>query len=680
MYVLSRMRNCISNLLIFSGLMAVSPAFARTVSPARAGEADSVPVYNLGTVEVRGESSAREARSTAPVHTLTDKKMLTTGVTDISDAVNRLPGVTLRDYGGAGGLKTVSVRGFGASHTGVIYDGVPLSDVQSGQIDLSRYALDNLRSLSLSVGDNDDIFGPARMAANAATLSISSFAPDLSDDAKANTLVAQFKGGSFGYVSPYLRLGRKWSRRSATMAAGEFVHTRNNYPFTLRNGNLETRERRNNSRMNSGHIELNHLYKPTESSTLTAKAYWYDNSRQLPGPVIYYNNISREHLRESNLFGQLSWRNTFNSRWSMQATAKGGWSRSLYSDVNGKYPGGVLNQNYYQREAYATASALWLPASGWAVSYAADYAFNNLSSNLATDTKPLRHSILQSLTGRWRSRRVTVTARLLHSLYLNGARAGESTRNARRFSPSASVSVKPFRSEELHIRASYKNIFRVPTFNEAYFDHFGSISLKPEVTDQVNVGLTWSPRPQGWLSEALITVDVYHNSIRDMIVAVPHNMFLWSMSNLGRVKVTGVDATVQSTFPLPGKRQDLVLAGNYSYQRARPDLPAAKPEWQVAYIPRHSGTGSLTWENPWVNTAVRVTAVSHRYTTSNNAPGTRVAGYVDAGATLWHTFSFRGHELTLRGDLVNVLDKQYCVVARYPMPGRSWYLSVRFVL
>ncbi|MDE6391199.1 MAG: TonB-dependent receptor plug domain-containing protein, partial [Duncaniella sp.] len=304
------MRNCISILLTAAGLAASSVSYARDVSPARAGEADSVPVYSLGTVEVRGEGSAREASSTAPVHTLTDKKMLTRGVSDISDAINRLPGVTLRDYGGAGGLKTVSVRGFGASHTGVVYDGVPLSDVQSGQIDLSRYSLDNLRALSLSVGDNDDIFGPARMASSAATLSISSFAPDLGDRAKANTLVAQLKGGSFGCISPYLRLGRKWNSRSATMAAGEFMHTRNDYPFTLRNGTLETRERRNNSRMNSGHAELNHLYKPTESSTLTAKAYWYDNSRQLPGPVIYYNNIRREHLSESNLFGHLSWRNT----------------------------------------------------------------------------------------------------------------------------------------------------------------------------------------------------------------------------------------------------------------------------------------------------------------------------------------------------------------------------------
>ena len=76
------------------------------------------------------------------------------GVTDVADALHRIPGVTLRDYGGAGGMKTVSVRGFGAKHTGVSYDGIMLSDCQSGEIDLSRYSLDNVDQLSLVIGDN----------------------------------------------------------------------------------------------------------------------------------------------------------------------------------------------------------------------------------------------------------------------------------------------------------------------------------------------------------------------------------------------------------------------------------------------------------------------------------------------------------------------------------------------
>ena len=100
-------------------------------------------------------------RSTAPLRILDREQMLSLGVTDVADALHRMAGITLRDYGGAGGLKTVSVRGFSAKHTGVSYDGIMLSDCQSGEIDLSRYSLDNVEYLSLVVGDNDDIFIPA---------------------------------------------------------------------------------------------------------------------------------------------------------------------------------------------------------------------------------------------------------------------------------------------------------------------------------------------------------------------------------------------------------------------------------------------------------------------------------------------------------------------------------------
>ena len=109
--------------------------------------------HQLREVMVTESRRQQEVTSTAPLHIINREQMLSLGVTDVADALHRIPGVTLRDYGGAGGLKTVSVRGFGAKHTGVSYDGVMLSDCQSGEIDLSRYSLDNVDQLSLVIGE-----------------------------------------------------------------------------------------------------------------------------------------------------------------------------------------------------------------------------------------------------------------------------------------------------------------------------------------------------------------------------------------------------------------------------------------------------------------------------------------------------------------------------------------------
>ncbi len=48
--------------------------------------------------------------------------------------------------------------------------------------------------------------------------------------------------------------------------------------------------------------------------------------------------------------------------------------------------------------------------------------------------------------------------------------------------------------------------------------------------------------------------------------------------------------------------------------------------------------------------------------------------------TVQHIFQFRGHILELRADLINALDTRYELVARYPMPGRSWQASLAFRL
>lgn len=648
--------------------------FGNTVEP------DTVAgkIHELGGVEVSASAASKPLTSSAPIHVLDAEKLKVTGVSDISDALHRMPGVTLRDYGGAGGLKTVSVRGFGAAHTAVVYDGITLSDCQSGQIDVSRYSLDNIGSLSMIIGDNDDIFIPARAAASAATLAVSSLTLPGFDDCRPH-FTGQLRVGSFGNINPFFRIGKSFSERVAVAATGEFVHADNDYPFTLENGASTSRERRNNSKMNSGHAEIDAGVKLTARSSLKGKIYYYDNARRLPGPVIYYNDVNHEKLRERNFFAQLQYRNVVNSKWSFQGNAKFNWAASLYHDEKGIYPGGTLDQNYWQREAYVSGCALFMPDEKWAVDYSADYAYNNLNSNLNNDARPYRSSVLQSLTARYRRGGVSLMARALYSVYVNGANAGPDGRNASRLSPSVSVSWQPFGHRTFFLRASYKNIFRVPSFNEVYFDHYGSAELSPESTDQINVGATCLVPAASWLPELSMTVDGYLNHIKDKIVAIPYNMFVWQMINLGKVRMLGLDVTLNATVRLkPG--QSLIFAGNYSYQRAQPRTDPSAADWmkQVAYTPLNSGGMSVSYENPWVNVVIHGTGVSARYAANSNAPETKIPGYMEFGVAAYRTFRLRDHSLEMRADLLNMFDKQYEVVARYPMPGRSWLFSVRY--
>lgn len=602
------------------------------------------------------------------------------GIVDLSDAMKRLPGVNLRDYGGAGGMKTVSVRGLGSQHTGVILDGAPLSNLQTGEIDLSRYSLDNVSSMSLNIGDNEDIFMPARSAASASTLSINSWAPKISD-LRPVTLSAQVKTGSFGMINPYLRFGLSDSRHLAFVFTGDYTHADNNYPYTVPNGRETMHARRKNSRLDAGHAELNFAYEPNPGSRLAAKAYYYDSYQHLPGPVILYNDESNQTLKEVNMFGQLHYRTRLSSMFTLSAMGKFNWNKTRYKDRDGIYPGGILDNHYIQREAYATATLLCTPMNGLALAYALDYFYNDLSSNLKSYSNPHRNSILQSLSAKYRIWRITLTARGLLSIYKDTPERGAKTLNHTGLSPSAGISIQPIGGSNLFFRLNYKNIFRMPTFNELYFDHYGSINLEPETTDQFNFGITYGLPSRSWLSALDITIDTYLNKVKNKIVAVPYNMFVWTMTNLGKVDAYGIDATLNAEFPVY-RGQKIIASGNYSWQKALAKTSRDKLDWnkQLPYIPVHSGAFSIAWENPWVSVGLKGSGCSLRYASKENIPSSRLAGYMEFGFMAWHTFRFHGHELELRADLVNAFNKQYELVASYPMPGRAWLATIKFTL
>lgn len=628
----------------------------------------------LRDVEIVEKSHSKQLSSSAPLHTLGQEEMLRLGVTDIADALHRLPGITLRDYGGAGGMKTVSVRGFGAKHTGVSYDGVTLSECQSGEIDVSRYSLDNVDNITLTVGDNDDIFIPARHAAYPALLSISTMQPPTADTRPH--LTAQMRIGSFGYASPFLRYQQSLSDRFALSVSGEYTYAENDYPYRLQNGGYTEHKTRTNSMMNSAHGEAGFVWRTSRNSRLDGKVYYYDNDRELPGQARYYTDISLETLHDRNFFAQLQYRAWNSKTLSFRWQGKFNWASSDYGN---KYnQGSNSGAEYWQREAYTSACLLYMPVGGLAFDYSLDYSFNNLNSNLSTDTRPYRHTVLQSLTAKYTDKRFTAMARLLLSLYLNKAKDGASSRDMRKLSPSLSLAYQLLEDEELYVRASYKNIFRAPTFNESYYYHYGSTDLLPESTDQYNIGVTWEHR-FAKRTDVRLTVDGYVNHVKDMIVAVPYNMFVWRTINVGKVKSHGIETTAGVSHKF-GKRYALLFSGSYSWQKCENRSNSESPYYgnQIAYTPEHQGSAAVSFENPWVNLSVHGHGVSRRYTTNEHYQGTKVAGYFETGVTAYRDFNLWHGALQARLDVKNLLDKQYYIVAKYPMPGISYQFSINY--
>ena len=633
--------------------------------------------YLLDGVTVTARRMPAKITSTTSVQVFGKEDLKNLGLQNMGDAVKRFAGTNVRDYGGIGGLKTVSVRNLGAAHTAVSYDGVAISNTQAGQIDIGRFSLDNVSTLSLAIGHDDNLLQSARLFASAGVLNIETEKPHFENGKRHHTQV-QMRGGSFGYLTPAIRHWQALGERTKLSVEGNYLHAEGEYPFTLKNGTLVTEQKRINSDVESyqGEVNLFHTFK--DESELSAKAYYYNSKRGLPGAVILYNSESDERLWDENFFAQAKYKKAFSPQWTLQAQGKYNYSWNKYEDTGVEYTGGKQTDTNRQTEYYLSASALYKPTSAWSFSLSQDGFINRLHTNGANSPEPVRYTSLTALNARYQSGQLKASGSMVATYITEEVKAGNTPEDRRRLSPTLSLSWQPWKGEQLFVRALYKNTFRVPTFSDLYYLRVGNTSLKPEKATEYTVGLTWSGTPFSFTDFVSLTVDGYYNEVNDKIIAFP-STYVWKMQNYGKVHITGIDATLATAIPL-GKSVNLNLSGNYSWQKA---LDVTNPEaknykHQLPYTPEHNGNVSATLEMPWVNVGYTVTMVSKRYFLAQNIEANRIDGYSEHTATLWREFKLGKCGLRMQAEIINLTDAQYDVIKYYPMPGRSWRLTGTF--
>ena len=633
--------------------------------------------HQLDAVTVTARRMPAKISSATSVQVFRKEDLKNMGLQNMGDAVKRFAGTNVRDYGGIGGIKTVSVRNLGAAHTAVSYDGVAISNTQAGQIDIGRFSLDNVSSLSLAIGHEDQMLQSARLFASAGVLNIETEKPHFDDGRNSFTQI-QMRGGSFGYLTPSLRHWQKLGERTRLSVDANYQRAHGEYPFELKNGQLTTREKRINSDIEVLQGEANLFHTFHDEGELNVKAYYYHSERGLPGAVILYNNASDERLCDENFFVQARYKKVFGPKWTLQAQGKYNYSWNRYEDTGAQYAGGKQTDTNRQQEYYLSASVLYQPVEGWSLSLSQDGFINRLHTNGTNSPEPIRYSSLTALNARYQRGGLKLSGTLVGTYITEQVKAGNTPEDRKRLSPTLSASWQPWEDELFFVRAMYKHTFRVPTFNDLYYLRVGNTNLKPEKATEYTLGVTWSGTPFRFTDFVSLTVDGYFNHVDDKIIAFP-STYVWKMQNYGTVHITGIDVTLATAIPL-SQKTSMNLSGNYSWQQALDitNQEAKNYRHQLPYTPEHNGNVSATFEMPWVNVGYTVTMVGKRYYLAQNIKANEIEGYNEHTATLWREFKFKKCGLRLQTEVINLTDTQYDVIKYYPMPGRSWRLTGTF--
>lgn len=633
-------------------------------------------VHQIPDVTVSARKTPPAIKATSPFQVMNKTDLERLGTYDVSEAVKHFSGVNVKDYGGIGGLKTISVRSMGAQHTGVIYDGVSVSDCQSGQIDISRYSLTNVSELSMTIGQTDNIYQSAKAFASAGVLNIQTSKPERENNLPS--LDANIKAGSFGMVNPSLLYMQNFNQRIGISLYGDYMRADGNYPFKMWNGSTLIDSKRNNSDIRSWRGEANMYVSLRNEQNIQLKAYLYDSKRGLPGSVIYDNPYAAERLYDKNYFAQGRYEKLWGEKLKLQTLGKFNytWTRDYNNQA-----AGITNDKYKQTETYLSATVLANPCRNLSISFAQDFAYNYLYTNLKNAKFPKRYTSLSVIAAKYETSIITASASLLNTFITEKVKTGKASDDRKRLSPAISISWKPIANQGIRIRASYKDIFRTPTFNDLYYTLIGNTNLKPETTRQTNLGITWDKSmPENSVRFISISTDAYYNIVNNKIVAVP-TMFVWKMMNVGKVETIGTDVNVSAECSITDKI-NIYISGSYNFTQAEDITDETSKTWrnQIVYTPKHYGSGNLTLETPWINIAYNMIASSERYTFAQNLPSYRIEPYTDHSISLYRKFNWKKHNFKIQLDALNLGGNNYEIIRFYPMPGHNYKISINYYL
>ena len=629
----------------------------------------------LRKVEITRPLFYKEEASTMPVQHLSKKDLDILNSISVSDAVKFFSGVQVMDYGGIGGMKTIDVRSLSSNHTAVFYNGIAINNAQNGQVDLGKFSLDNIESITLFNGQQTKLLIPGKAFSSASTLLLESQIP-VFEEGKSYHFKIGTRIGDFGLFNPSFLWQQKLSKNTSLSFNTEWVKANGRYDFYYAKGNVDTLINRQNSDVDALRLEASLNGTLKDSSNWELHLYNYTSKRGLPGAAVDNKYYSNDRQWDKDFFIQGRWEKRYNDLYSLLVNAKYNRQDLRYQDPDFHNTQGFLENNYNQKEVYLSAANLFVWSNTLKSSLSADYFYNSLDADLKDFVYPERHTLLVNAAIEWQKNNFNIQANGLATILKEKVRVGTSTGDKQVLSPSISASWKPFEDQNLYIRSFFKSIFRAPTFNDSYYTLVGSTSLKPEYVKQYDLGFTWQKAFDSRLQQITFKADAYHNRIKDRITAIPlANLFRWTMVNLGRVEINGIDFGASGNAELAANI-NLDFGVNYTYQKAIDKTEGgANFNQHIPYAPKNSGSGFIAAAYKAFGLNYNLLYTGERYSLRPNILTNKMDDWLIQNLSVSYHNKFAKLNYKVLAEVNNIADINYTVIRNYPMPGRNYRIS-----
>jgi outer membrane cobalamin receptor len=596
---------------------------------------------------------------------------------DIGVLLQKTSGTSVKSYGGLGGLKTVSVKGLNSQHTAFVQDGFLLQNAQTGQLNLGQIMVDNISEISLNEGAKQSFLLPVSAYTKGSLISISS---KFNQFENKNTSASNFTVGvgSFGQLNTYL--SSKYERNQFLLSSYlKYRKAEGDYPFEVSNGSQTLSENRMNNDLKDRYGGVTVAYQFKNKAEIRSITNFKEIQQGLPGAVILYNNASNQRLNVNQVNTKLDFTH-FYKKLYYRIHSTYSKDKLNYIDPSFLNNSGGINTTY-TNDFFDVAVSLQRKIKKIDTYGGIESKYNTLSFSTINSAVPERLTNLALIGGKYKFKSWTLESQVSGQAIQESNKNGEKAKDVFKVNPFFSLQRESLKPMKLTINAWYRNSFRMPTFNELYYNNIGNYSLNPEETNQFSLGVSMFPLSKK--NGLKLVVNSFYNEVKNQILALPtKNLFVWSMQNIGKVKNYGFESRIEFSRVFK-KDWKFNLSTNYTQQNALDISNSESPtfENQVAYMPKHSANFDVNISYKEIGLSSSLMRISKRYSLNENIVTNEVSGFttLDLGFYFNHKMA-DDSALKLHFMVKNVLDVPYNYIRYFVMPGRNFLMTLSYAI
>lgn len=209
--------------------------------------------------------------------------------------------------------------------------------------------------------------------------------------------------------------------------------------------------------------------------------------------------------------------------------------------------------------------------------------------------------------------------------------------------------------------------FRIPTFNDLYWEEGGNPDLKPESSYQAEIGNVFT------FQNFSITQTFYYMKIKDLLRWVPGTNGIWMPQNTDKVDSYGAETLFgwKKSF---GKN-NLTANATYAYTVSE----NVETKKQLFFVPFNKVTASVAYSRKNISAYYQFLYNGFVYTQSDNDPDKIVDAYNVSNIGIDYDFKLLS-SFKVGFQVLNLWNTFYQSLEYRPMPGRNFnlYLNLKF--